>query len=166
MWTNFFVIRFATRARCALLTDGLDARRVKVPSGRCWWICTPRPRLTRQPLPQGQDPLECLLVRCSELHALTRNPTYGNLLDPRRAAVRGWFFPTILAVAPALNKIPLGKWTCAIPTLSSTTCVAAARLELVYGTKWGRKKHQVAFSCKFLHTFVDKSRRRAFVPPH
>lgn len=152
---EFFVYPFCDSRPIQALTDWLDASSIKS-FGAMLLDMYPRAPLEDTTYHAGQNPMEVAEYFDSGNYTITRNPAYGNLWIQGGVRART-FFETEPHRAPALNKIPLVKWSRGNVYISSTHTLLPRGLNLVYDEWGGEKPSGVLLHAKFLNTFKQKS---------
>ncbi|WP_371823324.1 glycosyltransferase family 2 protein [Paracoccus sp. Z118] len=116
----------------------------------------PRGAVTDQPYSPGQNPLEIASWFDPANYMIRKNGEFGNLWiqgGPRARA----FFADEPEKSPALNKIPLVRWSRHYAYVSSTHMLLPRSLNLVYDESGGERASGILLHTKFLSTFVEKS---------
>lgn len=152
---EFFIYPFCDTRPLHALTDWLDASTI-TSFGAMLLDMYPKGRIDAQPYKKGQDPLEIASWFDSGNYSISKNKHYGNLWiqgGPRARA----FFPDSPINAPALNKIPLVKWSKKYTYVSSTHMLLPRGLNLVYDEWGGEKASGILLHTKFLDTFSAKA---------
>lgn len=152
---EFFVYPFCDSRPIQALTDWLDASSTKS-FGAMLIDMYPRGPLDEAQYHEGQNPFEVAEYFDSGNYTLSRNPTYGNLWIQGGARARA-FFASEPRRAPALNKIPLVKWSRGNVYISSTHMLLPRGLNLVYDEWGGEKPSGALLHAKFMKTFREKS---------
>jgi len=153
---EFFVYPFCDTRPLRALTDWLDASSIRSFSAMLLDMY-PKGPLDAQPYVEGQDPLEIACWFDSGNYTMQRNKRYGNLWvqgGPRSRI----FFPENPDKAPALNKIPLVKWSRRYVYASSTHMLLPRGLNLVYDEWGGEKASGALLHAKFIDTFSGKAK--------
>ncbi len=152
---EFFVYPFCDSRPLRALTDWLDASSIKS-FGAMLVDMYPKAPLNEANYTEGQNPFEVTEYFDAGNYVLSRNAKYGNLWIQGGARAR-MFFANEPERAPALNKIPLVKWTRGNVYISSTHMLLPRGLNLVYDEWGGEKASGCLLHTKFLNTFSEKS---------
>lgn len=152
---EFFIYPFCDSRPLRALTDWLDASSIKS-FGAMLLDMYPKAALEDTSYKEGQNPIEIAEYFDAGNYHITRNPKYGNLWIQGGARARV-FFANEPERAPALNKIPLVKWSRGNVYVSSTHMLLPRGLNLVYDEWGGEKASGCLLHAKFLNTLVDKS---------
>jgi len=161
---EFFVYPFCDSRPLRALTDWLDASSIKS-FGAMLLDMYPKDTLDRVQYRPGQNPLEIADYFDSGNYMISRNPKYGNLWIQGGPRAR-MFFANEPNRAPALNKIPLVKWTRGYVYTSSTHSLLPRGLNLVYDEWGGEKASGCLLHAKFLDTFKAKSQEELLRKEH
>ena len=102
---------------------------------------------------EGQDPLEIARWFDPANYSISKNAFYGNLWIQGGPRSRVFFSDKPLA-GPALNKIPLVKWSWRYAYVSSTHMLLPRSLNLVYDEDGGELASGVLLHAKFLSIFA------------
>lgn len=137
------------------LTDWLDASGNRA-LGAMLLDMYPRGNIADQSYREGQDPFEIAQWFDSGNYTISRNWNYGNLWIQGGPRTRLYFKDNPKA-APALNKIPLVKWSRHYAYISSTHMLLPRGLNLVYDQWGGEKISGCLLHAKFIDTFAAKS---------
>ncbi|AXC48710.1 glycosyltransferase family 2 protein [Paracoccus suum] len=138
------------------LTDWLDASGIRSFSAMLI-DAYPRGFIGEQTYREGDDPFEIARWFDPANYTIQKNAEYGNLWiqgGPRGRA----FFAQEPWKGPALNKIPLVKWSRQYVYVSSTHMLLPRSLNLVYDEDGGEKASGCLLHAKFLSTFADKAK--------
>lgn len=152
---EFFVYPFCDERPLSALTDWLDASSIRS-FGTMLLDMYPKTAIHDAVYEKGTDPLDISNYFDSGNYGVQKNPKYGNLWiqgGPRQRV----FFAENPAFAPALNKIPLVKWSRGTVFVSSTHSLLPRGLNLVYDEWGGQKACGVLLHQKFLNLFVQKA---------
>lgn len=152
---EFLVYPFCDTRPLRALTDWLDASDVRS-FGAMLLDMYPKGPLDAFNYEAGQNPFDIANWFDSGNYMISKNPKYGNLWiqgGPRARA----FFRDTPKKAPALNKIPLVKWSRKYTYVSSTHALLPRGLNLVYDQWGGEKASGCLLHAKFLDTFHHKS---------
>jgi hypothetical protein len=152
---EFFVYPFCDSRPLRALTDWLDASSIKS-FGAMLLDMYPKGEIDAQPYRDGQDPMEIAEYFDPGNYTISRNPKYGNLWIQGGARARK-FFTNEPGRAPALNKIPLVKWSRGNVYISSTHMLLPRGLNLVYDDAGGEKASGCLLHAKFISTIKEKS---------
>ncbi len=152
---EFLVYPFCDTRPLHALTDWLDSQ------GRRSFAAMlldmyPKGAVTAQPYRSGQDPFEIARWFDAGNHVISRNRKYHNLW------IQGGVRQRVIlrdapAQAPALNKIPLVRWTRRYAYLSSTHMLLPRGLNKVYDAGGGELASGVLLHAKFLDSVIDKA---------
>ncbi len=137
------------------LTDWLDASSIRSFSAMLLDMY-PKGRINERPYRAGQNPLEIASWFDSGNYSISRNWKYWNLWIQGGARAR-MFFQDNPKEAPALNKVPLVKWTRKYAYVDSTHMLLPRGLNLVFDEWGGEKASGVLLHTKFLDTFSVKA---------
>ncbi|MCW8842543.1 MAG: glycosyltransferase family 2 protein [Rhodobacteraceae bacterium] len=137
------------------LTDWLDASSIRSFSAMLLDMY-PKGRINERPYRAGQNPLEIASWFDSGNYSISRNWKYWNLWIQGGARAR-MFFQDNPEEAPALNKIPLVKWSKKYAYVDSTHMLLPRGLNLVFDEWGGEKASGVLLHTKFLDTFSAKA---------
>ena len=152
---EFFVYPYCDTRPLRALTDWLDSAQIRS-FGAMLLDMYPKGPFEAQPYTAGQNPFEIANWFDSGNYMISRNPQFGNLWiqgGPRARA----FFQERPIKAPALNKIPLVKWSRDYAYVSSTHTLLPRGLNLVYDEWGGEKASGCLLHAKFLEMFADKA---------
>lgn len=152
---EFLVYPFCDTRPLRALTDWLDASSIRS-FGAMLLDMYPKGPLDAQPYSAGQNPFEIASWFDSGNYSITRNKKFGNLWIQGGPRMRA-FFPDKPERSPALNKIPLVKWSKNYTYVSSTHMVLPRGLNLVYDEWGGEKASGCLLHAKFLDTFTSKA---------
>ena len=152
---EFFVFPFCDTRPLQALTDWLDASSIKSFSAMLVDMY-PKGPFDLMPYREGQNPFEIVQYFDSGNYSVTRNDTYGNLWIQGGPRARK-FFADHPERAPALNKIPLVKWSRDYAYVSSTHMLLPRGLNLTYDEWGGEKASGCLLHAKFLDTFAGKA---------
>lgn len=151
------------------LTDWLDSSAIKSFSAMLI-DAYPRGDMADQPYEEGTNPFAIAQWFDAANYTIRKNAEYGNLWiqgGPRGRA----FFSDQPAKGPALNKIPLVRWSRGYAYVSSTHMLLPRSLNLVYDEEGGEKASGCLLHAKFLSTFAGKAaeemdRRQHYADSH
>jgi len=152
---EFLVYPFCDTRPIQALTDWLDASAIRS-FGAMLLDMYPKGPIDARPYVEGQDPFEIAAWFDSGNYVISRNQKFGNLWVQGGPRARV-FFPEAPEKAPALNKIPLVKWSRHYAYVSSTHTLLPRGLNMVYDEWGGEKTSGCLLHAKFLDTFVDKA---------
>jgi len=161
---EFFVYPFCDSRPLKALTDWLDASSIKS-FGAMLLDMYPKAPIADAPYVEGQNPMEVAEYFDGGNYMISRNPKYGNLWIQGGARARS-FFENEPERAPALNKIPLVKWSRGNVYVSSTHMLLPRGLNLVYDESGGEKASGCLLHAKFLSTFQEKSQEELLRKQH
>ena len=153
---EFFVYPFCDSRPLRALTDWLDASSIRS-FGAMLLDMYPKKPIHEAEYQEGRNPFEVAEYFDSGNYMITRNPKYGNLWIQGGVRARA-FFANEPARAPALNKIPLVKWSRGNVYVSSTHMLLPRGLNQVYDEWGGEKASGCLLHAKFLNIFTEKSR--------
>lgn len=105
---------------------------------------------------EGQDPFEIARWFDPANYSIQKNDYFGNLWIQGGPRTRAFFTHDPLA-GPALNKIPLVKWSARYAYVSSTHMLLPRGLNLVYDEDGGELISGCLLHAKFLSSFTAKS---------
>ncbi len=152
---EFLVYPFCDTRPVRALTDWLDESGLRSFSAMLLDMY-PKGDPCESPYEAGRDPFETASWFDSGNYSQKLNPTYGNLWiqgGPRSRV----YFSDAPEKAPALNKIPLVKWSRRYAYVSSTHMLLPRGLNHVYETWGGEKASGVLMHAKFLDVFKHKA---------
>ncbi len=152
---EFFVYPFCDTRPLRALTDWLDASSIKSFSAMLLDMY-PKGPFDAKPYREGQDPFEIAQYFDSGNYSISRNQRFGNLWIQGGPRAR-MFFADTPERAPALNKIPLVKWSRDFAYVSSTHMLLPRGLNQVYDEWGGEKASGCLLHAKFLDTFPQKA---------
>ncbi|WP_298499172.1 glycosyltransferase family 2 protein [uncultured Maritimibacter sp.] len=152
---EFLVYPFCDTRKLRALTDWLDASSIKS-FGAMLLDMYPKGPMGAQPYAPGQDPFEIANWFDAGNYMIEKNKKFGNLWIQGGPRAR-MFFPDNPARAPALNKVPLVKWSRGYAYVSSTHNLLPRGLNLVYDEWGGEKASGCLLHAKFLDTFAAKA---------
>ena len=152
---EFFVYPFCDTRPIRALTDWLDASNIKSFPAMLLDMY-PKGPLNAQPYHEGQDPFEIAQYFDSGNYSYQRNARYGHLWIQGGPRART-FFADAPERAPALNKVPLVKWSRNYAYVSSTHMLLPRGLNQVFDEWGGEKASGILLHAKFLDTFVAKA---------
>ncbi len=166
---EFFVYPFCDTRPLKALTDWLDASHIRSFSAMLLDMY-PKGPVDAQPYAEGQNPFEIAQFFDSGNYTHARNALYGNLWiqgGPRARA----FFADRPERAPALNKIPLVRWSRSYAYTSSTHMLLPRGLNATFDEWGGEKASGILLHAKFLSILADKTaeelqRRQHFANSH
>jgi hypothetical protein len=166
---EFLVYPFCDTRPLRALTDWLDASSIKAFSAMLLDMY-PKGPIDAQPYREGQDPFEIASWFDSGNYLISRNKLYGNLWIQGGPRART-FFTDKPERAPALNKVPLVKWSRDYAYVSSTHMLLPRGLNQVYDQWGGEKASGCLLHAKFLDTFTAKAneeiqRRQHYADSH
>ncbi len=153
---EFFVYPFCDSRPIQTLTDWLDDTGVRS-FGTMLIDMYPQGPIEETSYQPGQDPFEIAPWFDTGNYMISRNPTYGNLWiqgGPRSRV----YFADAPKKAPALNKIPLVKWSRRYVYVSSTHSLLPRGLNQVYEENGGEKASGALLHAKLINTLGDKAR--------
>lgn len=151
---EFFIYPFCDTRPLRALTDWLDASSIRS-FGTILLDMYPQNTVEEAQCAPGQNPLEVARYFDSGNYTVKKNQRYGNLWiqgGPRQRA----FFADRPEEAPALNKIPLVKWSRGAVYVSSTHALLPRGLNRVYDEWGGQKACGCLLHTKFLMQFSEK----------
>lgn len=137
------------------LTDWLDAASIKS-FGSMLLDLYPKGMVHEAVYTEGQDPVATAPFFDASNYFIERNEKYGNLWIQGGPRMRS-FFRKKPQFAPALNKIPLVKWSRGNVFVSSTHNLLPRGLNKVFDEWGGQKACGCLLHTKFLSSFADKA---------
>lgn len=152
---EFLVYPFCDTRPLRALTDWLDASSIRSFSAMLLDMY-PKGRISEVPYRAGQNPLEIANWFDSGNYSISRNWKYWNLWIQGGARAR-MFFQDNPEKAPALNKVPLVKWSKRYAYVDSTHMLLPRGLNLVFDEWGGEKASGALLHTKFLDTFSAKA---------
>ncbi len=152
---ELFVYPFCDTRPVRALTDWLDESRIRSFSAMLLDLY-PKGRIDEVPYQAGQDPLDIVQWFDSGNYTIRKNERFGNLWIQGGPRARV-FFADRPKIAPALNKIPLVKWSRNYAYVSSTHMLLPRGLNQVYDDNGGEKASGILLHTKFLDTFSAKA---------
>lgn len=105
---------------------------------------------------EGQDPFQVARWFDPANYAIQKNDYFGNLWIQGGPRTRAFFADDPLS-SPALNKIPLVRWSARYAYVSSTHMLLPRGLNHVYDEDGGEQISGCLLHAKFLSSFADKS---------
>jgi len=161
---EFFVYPYCDSRPLRALTDWLDDASIRS-FGAMLLDMYPKAPIKETSYHEGQNPFEIAEYFDAGNYVITRNPVYKNLWIQGGVRARK-FFSDQPTNAPALNKIPLVKWSRGNVYVSSTHMLLPRGLNLVYDESGGEKASGCLLHAKFLNTIVDKSKEEELRNQH
>ncbi|MEL7131522.1 MAG: glycosyltransferase family 2 protein [Pseudomonadota bacterium] len=152
---ELFVYPFCDTRPIRALTDWLENSGIRSFSAMLLDMY-PKGRIGDQAYVPGQDPLEIAGWFDSGNYSISRNLQYGNLWIQGGPRARR-FFADSPKKAPALNKVPLVKWSKRYAYVNSTHMLLPRGLNRVFDEWGGEKASGVLLHTKFLNTFTAKA---------
>ncbi|MEM8654458.1 MAG: glycosyltransferase family 2 protein [Pseudomonadota bacterium] len=152
---ELFVYPFCDTRPIRALTDWLENSGIRSFSAMLLDMY-PKGRIGEQAYVPGQDPLEIAGWFDSGNYSISRNTQYGNLWIQGGPRARR-FFADSPKKAPALNKVPLVKWSKRYAYVNSTHMLLPRGLNRVFDEWGGEKASGVLLHTKFLNTFTAKA---------
>lgn len=156
---EFLVYPFCDSRPLRALTDWLDTSQVRSFSSMILDMY-PKGNVADAIYAEGQDPFQIASFFDSGNYTIAPNAKFGNLWIQGGARARV-FFEDAPRSAPALNKVPLVRWSRKYVYESSTHLLLPRGLNQVYDTLGGEKVSGCLLHAKFLNTFVDKTLEEA-----
>jgi len=153
---EFFVFPFCDTRPVRALTDWLDSSNIRS-FGAIMLDMYPKGKVTDIPYKRSDNPLDIAPWFDAGNYTISRNPKLRNLWIQGGPRARV-FFRNRPKKAPALNKVPLVKWSKQYTYVSSTHMLLPRGLNLVYDDAGGEKASGVLLHMKFLDTFGAKAR--------
>jgi hypothetical protein len=150
---EFFVYPHCDTRPLPALTDWLDACSIRS-FGTMLLDMYPKGKIENAGFKEGQNPIEVTPYFDSGNYSFSLNPKYKNLWiqgGPRQRV----FFADKPSFGPALNKIPLVKWSKANMFVSSTHVILPRSLNVVYGTDGDQVISGCLLHAKFVDSFVN-----------
>ncbi len=153
---EFLVYPFCDTRPLRALTDWLDSQGRRS-FGAMLLDMYPKGPVSAQPYQSGQNPFEIARWFDSGNYTIRRNARYQNLW------IQGGVRQRVIMAdepkkAPALNKIPLVRWSRKYAYKSSTHMILPRGLNKVYDDSGGEFASGVLLHAKFLDTIIDKTR--------
>ena len=161
---ELLVYPFCDTRNLHALTDWLDACSVKS-FGTMLLDLYPKGKIQHARCRPGKDPVRTAPFFDASNYFVEHNHRYGNLWiqgGPRQRA----FFRKKPDHAPALNKVPLVKWSRSYVYVSSTHTLLPRGLNQVYDEWGGQKPCGLLLHTKFMNTFVEKAEEEASRKQH
>ena len=152
---EFFVYPHADTRPLSALTDWLDSSSAKS-FGALMIDMYPRGKITAAYCKEGKNPMRVSPFFDSGNYFVERNEKYKNLWIQGGVRQRV-FFKDKPEKAPALNKIPLVKWSRGSVYVSSTHNMLPRGLNIVYDERGGQRACGCLMHTKFISTFTDKA---------
>ncbi len=152
---EFFVYPHHDARPLRALTDWLDSSSVKS-FGTVLIDMYPRGKIEDSHCDEGKNPMRATPFFDAGNYFVQRNAKYQNLWIQGGVRQRV-FFKDKPDMAPALNKIPLVKWSKGNVFVSSTHNILPRGLNLVYDEWGGQKACGCLMHTKFLNTFPKKA---------
>ncbi|MFK5996945.1 MAG: glycosyltransferase family 2 protein [Rhodobacterales bacterium] len=152
---EFFVYPHCDVRPLQALTDWLDSSSIKS-FGTVLIDMYPRGKIEDTFCEEGKNPMRATPFFDAGNYSTKRNAKYNNLWIQGGVRQRV-FFKDNPELAPALNKIPLVKWSKGNVFVSSTHAVLPRGLNLVYDEWGGQKACGCLMHTKFLNTFSKKT---------
>ena len=137
------------------LTDWLDASQIRSFSAMLLDMY-PQGDFEMRPYSEGEDPFRIASWFDPANYSIRKNRIYGNLWIQGGPRARSFFADDPMA-GPALNKIPLVRWSRRYVYASSTHMLLPRALNLVYDSNGGEMASGCLLHAKFLSTFAAKS---------
>ncbi len=156
---EFLVYPFCDTRPLQALTDWLDASQIRS-FGAMLLDMYPKGPIGHRLYREGQDPFEIAAWFDSGNYLFEKNSVYGNLWIQGGVRARAFFADTPRR-APALNKVPLVKWSRDFVYVSSTHALLPRGLNMTYEAGGGEKTTGVLLHAKFLSLFVDRAAEEA-----
>lgn len=150
---EFFVYPHCDTRPLAALTDWLDACSIRS-FGTMLLDMYPKSKIADAGFKEAQNPIEVAPYFDAGNYSFSMNSKYKNLWiqgGPRQRV----FFADKPSFGPALNKIPLVKWSKANMFLSSTHVILPRSLNVVYETNGAQVISGCLLHAKFVDTFVN-----------
>lgn len=152
---EFFVYPHCDARPLRALTDWLDSSSVKS-FGTVLIDMYPRGKVEETFCEEGKNPMRATPFFDAGNYFVQKNHKYQNLWIQGGVRQRV-FFKDKPEMAPALNKIPLVKWSKGNVFVSSTHSILPRGLNLVYDEWGGQKTCGCLMHTKFLSTFSSKA---------
>jgi hypothetical protein len=150
---EFFVYPHCDTRPLDALTDWLDASSVRS-FGTLLLDLYPKGKIQDAVYDDGDDPIEIAPYFDAGNYAYSMNEKYKNIWiqgGPRQRV----FFADKPSFGPALNKIPLVKWSRANMYVSSTHVILPRSLNVVYASDGSQMISGCLLHAKFIDSFVD-----------
>lgn len=161
---EFFVYPHCDARPLRALTDWLDSSSIKS-FGTVLIDMYPRGKVEETFCEEGKNPMRATPFFDSGNYFAQRNHKYQNLWIQGGVRQRV-FFKDKPEMAPALNKIPLVKWSKGNVFVSSTHSILPRGLNLVYDEWGGQKACGCLMHTKFLSTFSNKAQEELHRKEH
>ena len=152
---EFFVYPHCDARPLRALTDWLDASSVKS-FGTVLIDMYPRGKVEKTFCDEGKNPMSAAPFFDAGNYFVQKNAKYQNLWIQGGVRQRV-FFKDKPEMAPALNKIPLVKWSKGNVFVSSTHNILPRGLNIVYDQSGGQKACGCLMHTKFLSSFSEKA---------
>lgn len=152
---EFFVFPFMDNRPIQALTDWLDASAHRSFSAMLLDMY-PKGPMREHAYKKGQNPIEIAQWFDAGNYSYEKNHRFGNLWIQGGPRMR-MFFADAPKSAPALNKVPLVKWSKRYAYESSTHMILPRGLNLAYEQNGGERASGILLHTKFLDTFADKA---------
>ncbi|WP_183526404.1 glycosyltransferase family 2 protein [Yoonia ponticola] len=152
---EFFVFPFCDTRPVRALTDWLDSSNIRS-FGAMMLDMYPKGKVTDTPYQRDTNPLDIAPWFDAGNYTISRNDQFRNLWIQGGPRARV-FFADRPKSAPALNKVPLVKWSSDYTYVSSTHMLLPRGLNLVYDEWGGEKASGVLLHMKFLDTLGAKA---------
>lgn len=151
---EFFVFPHCDTRPINALTDWLDASSIRS-FGTLLLDLYPKQNLSDVVYNEGDDPIETAPYFDSGNYCYRLNEKYGNIWIQGGARQRV-FFAAQPQYGPALNKIPLVKWSRGNTFVSSTHTILPRSLNTVYCRNGGQRASGCLLHTKFAQGFLSK----------
>lgn len=152
---EFLVYPFCDTRPLAALTAWLDSAG-RGSFGAMVLDMYPKGPLSEHPYAAGQDPFTIARWFDAGNLTITRDARYRNLWIQGGVRAR-MFFADAPRDAPALNKVPLVRWSRAHAYVSSAHAALPRGVNMVYDTRGGEMASGVLLHAKFLHTLAERA---------
>jgi Glycosyl transferase family 2 len=152
---EFFVYPFCDTRPLRALTDWLESSSIRSFSAMLIDMY-PKGPINEVAYHEGQSPFDIAPYFDAGNYTYARNAKYGNLWIQGGPRARH-FFADAPERAPALNKIPLVKWSRRYAYVSSTHMLLPRGLNQTYDEWGGEKASGCLLHAKFLDTFAAKA---------
>ncbi|SUZ32678.1 hypothetical protein ROE7235_02439 [Roseibaca ekhonensis] len=152
---EFLLYPYADTRPLHALTDWLDSQGRKSFSAMLLDMY-PKGPIASQPYREGQNPFEIARWFDAANYSIKRNPLMNNLWIQGGVRQR-LFMADAPEQAPALNKVPLVRWSRKYAYVSSSHMVLPRGLNRVYDESGGEQASGVLLHAKFLDTIMAKA---------
>ncbi len=161
---EFFVYPHCDTRPLSALTDWLDACSIRS-FGTMLLDMYPKGKIETASYTEGDDPVSVTPYFDAGNYSFSMNAKYKNLWiqgGPRQRV----FFADKPSFGPALNKIPLVKWSRGNTFVSSTHVILPRSLNVVYATNGGQMISGCLLHAKFIDSFAQLAGNKALRKQH